>query len=90
LLKNEHQQEDAHELRSPHRNWFLRIHDGFNRGFEKLRSFYAARLEWVLNHPRLVIGAMLSVVVLSLVLVMKAKIRSEPPLQRALRDYGPS
>jgi multidrug efflux pump subunit AcrB len=69
LLKNEYQKEDANELRSPHQNWFLRIHEGFNRGFEKLRSFYAARLEWALNHPRLVVGAMVSVVVLALVLV---------------------
>src|SRR4029077_4345188 len=41
----------------------------FNCGFEKLRNFYAARLEWALNHARLVIGVMVTVVVLSLVLV---------------------
>jgi multidrug efflux pump subunit AcrB len=39
LLKNQHQKENANELRPRHRNCFLRIHQGFNRGFEKLRSF---------------------------------------------------
>src|SRR6201997_3477755 len=69
LLKNEHHQENWSEVKALRRNWFLRIHEGFNRGFEKLRNFYAARLEWALNHARLVIGAMVTVVVLSLVLV---------------------
>jgi multidrug efflux pump subunit AcrB len=69
LLKNEHHKEDSNELKPPPRNWFLRIHEGFNRGFEKLRNFYAARLEWALNHARLVIWVMVTVVVLSLVLV---------------------
>jgi multidrug efflux pump subunit AcrB len=69
LLKNEDQKGDANELRPRHENWFLRIHEGFNGGFEKLRSFYATCLEWALNHSRLVVGVMVSVVVLSLVLV---------------------
>ena len=69
LLKNEHHMEDSNELKASRRNWFLRIHEGFNRGFEKLRNFYTARLEWALNHGRLVIGVMVTVVVLSLVLV---------------------
>ena len=69
LLKNEHHAQDSNELKAPRRNWFLRIHQGFNHGFEKLRNFYAARLQWALNHGRLVIGVMVTVVVLSLVLV---------------------
>jgi multidrug efflux pump subunit AcrB len=69
LLKNEHHVEDANELQPSHRNWFLRIHEGFNRGFEKLRNFYAARLEWALNHARLVVALMVTAVVLSLILV---------------------
>ncbi|MBV8414189.1 MAG: IS1634 family transposase, partial [Verrucomicrobia bacterium] len=69
LLKNEHHGQDSNERKAPRRNWFLRIHEGFNRGFEKLRNFYAARLQWALNHGRLVIGVMLTVVVLSLGLV---------------------
>jgi multidrug efflux pump subunit AcrB len=69
LLKNEHHKGDSNELKTPPRNWFLRIHEGFNRGFEKLRKFYAAQLERALNHPRLVIGVMVAIVVLSLVLV---------------------
>src|SRR5258708_39702791 len=69
LLKNEHHKEASNELKPPFRNWFLRIHEGFNRGFEKLRNFYAARLECALNHARLVIGVMVMAVVLSLVLV---------------------
>ncbi len=68
LLRNEHQ-EDANELKPSHRNWFPRLHEGFNRGFEKLRNFYAARLEWALNHARLVVALMVTAVVLSLILV---------------------
>ena len=69
LLKNEHRKEDSHEVKVVRRNWFLRIHEGFNGGFEKLRNFYAARLNWALNHARLVVGLTLTVVLLSLVLV---------------------
>jgi multidrug efflux pump subunit AcrB len=69
LLKNEHRKEDSHEVKVVRRNWFLRIHEGFNRGFEKLRNFYTARLNWALNHARLVVGLTLAVVLLSLVFV---------------------
>jgi multidrug efflux pump subunit AcrB len=50
-------------------NWFVGIHEGFNRQFEKLRSFYVARLNWCLRHARIVLFALLSVVVLSLVIL---------------------
>jgi multidrug efflux pump subunit AcrB len=69
LLKNEHHQGPAGEGEASRRSWFLRIHDAFNHGFEKLRNIYAARLEWALNHARLVVGMMVAVVVLSLALV---------------------
>jgi multidrug efflux pump subunit AcrB len=68
LLKNEHHQE-SNDSKPQGRNWFVRLHEGFNRGFEKLRNFYAARLEWALNHAWLVVGTMVTVVVISLVLV---------------------
>jgi multidrug efflux pump subunit AcrB len=69
LLKNEHYQEDANQPESVRRNWFARLHEGFNHGFERLRNFYVGRLEWALKHGRLVIGAMLAIVVLSLLFV---------------------
>src|SRR5260221_4074976 len=50
-------------------NWFVGIHEGFNRQFEKLRSFYVARLNWCLQHARIVLTALLGVVVLSLVIL---------------------
>jgi multidrug efflux pump subunit AcrB len=46
LLKNEHHQEDANRPESVRRNWFARLHEGFNHGFERLRDFYGGRLEW--------------------------------------------
>jgi len=85
LLKNEHHQEDSNEFKAPRRNWFLRIHEAFNRGFEKLRNIYAARLDWALNHARLVIGVMVTVVMLSLVLV--TQFLGEDPRQD---DSGPA
>src|SRR6202163_147511 len=69
LLKNEHHKEESNDFKPQRRNWFVRIHEGFNRGFEKLRNFYAARLDWALNHAWLVVGTMVTVVVISLVLV---------------------
>ena len=48
------------------RDWFVGIHEGFNRRFEKLRSFYVGRLNWCLQHARLVLGAMSALVLLSL------------------------
>ena len=50
-------------------DWFVGVHEGFNQQFEKLRSFYVARLTWCLQHTRLVLVALLSVVVLSLVIL---------------------
>jgi multidrug efflux pump subunit AcrB len=68
LLKSEHHTEEKAE--SIRRNWFVRIHEGFNHGFEKLRNFYVARLEWALKHARLVVGMSLGVVLLSLVILV--------------------
>jgi len=50
----------------PLQDWFVGIHEGFNRQFEKLRSFYVGRLNWCLQHARLVLGTMLVLAVLSL------------------------
>ena len=50
--------------------WFVGIHEAFNRQFEKLRRFYVARLKWCLGHARLVLTAMLGLVLLSLVIVI--------------------
>jgi multidrug efflux pump subunit AcrB len=69
LLKSEHHQEDSNRPESVRRNWFVRLHEGFNHGFERLRDFYIGRLEWTLKHGRLVIGAMLAIVLLSLLFV---------------------
>jgi multidrug efflux pump subunit AcrB len=69
LLKNEHHAVGSSDLKSSARNWFVRLHEGFNAGFEKLRNFYSGRLEWALNHGRLVIGVMMTAVVLSLLLL---------------------
>ena len=66
LLKSEHQPSGPEEGKGMRRNWFARIHDGFNHGFEKLRDFYVARLEWALHHARLVVGLSLGIVFLSL------------------------
>jgi multidrug efflux pump subunit AcrB len=63
-----HTPPDEREL-VPTRNWFARVHEGFNRQFEKLRSFYVARLNWCLRHARMVLGVLLTVVVLSLVIL---------------------
>src|ERR1700730_2711499 len=68
LLKSEHQTEG--KAKSIRRNLFVRIHEGFNQGFEKLRNFYVAELEWALNHALLVVGMSLGVVLLSLVIVL--------------------
>ena len=69
LLINEHHTAGSSDLKSSRRNWFVCLHEGFNEGFEKLRNFYSARLEWALSHGRLVIGVMMTAVVLSLLLI---------------------
>jgi CzcA family heavy metal efflux pump len=61
LLKSEHQTEASR------RNWFVWIHERFNRGFEKLRHFYVAGLQWALMHACLVVGMTLGMALLSLV-----------------------
>jgi multidrug efflux pump subunit AcrB len=53
----------------PLHDWFVGIHGGFNRQFEKLRSFYVGRLNWCLQHARLVLGTMLVFAVLSLAML---------------------
>jgi multidrug efflux pump subunit AcrB len=50
-------------------HWFVGIHEGFNRQFEKLRTFYVGRLHWCLQHARLVLGTMLVSAVLSLMIL---------------------
>ena len=57
------------EARRRLRNWFIGVHEGFNRQFERLRSFYVVRLNWCLQHARVVLIALLTVVVLSLVIL---------------------
>ena len=53
LLKGEHEAENPEQSQRSRRNWFVRIHEGFNRGFERARNLYVARLEWALKHARL-------------------------------------
>jgi len=48
---------------------FRRIHNGFNRGFERMRSSYALLLHWVLDHPAPILAAFLVFVAGSLSLV---------------------
>src|SRR5262249_52229985 len=66
LLKSEHRPAGPEKGRDLRRNWFVRIHEAFNHGFERLRDFYVARLEWALHHARLVVGLSLGIVLLSL------------------------
>jgi CzcA family heavy metal efflux pump len=70
LLKGEHHTENPDESKLNRRNWFGRIHEGFNHGFEKVRNFYVARLEWTLRHARLAVAVSLGLAVLSLVILM--------------------
>jgi CzcA family heavy metal efflux pump len=68
LLAGEH--ENPEQSNRTGRNWFVRIHEGFNRSFERVRNLYVARLEWSLKHARLVVGVSLGVVVVSLVILV--------------------
>jgi CzcA family heavy metal efflux pump len=70
LLKDEHHTENPEESNVSKRNWFARFHEGFNHRFEQARNFYVGRLEWALRHARLVVGASLGLVVLSLVILV--------------------
>jgi CzcA family heavy metal efflux pump len=70
LLKGEQHAENAEQNKAGRRNWFVRIHEGFNHSFEKVRNLYVARLEWALRHARLVVGVSLGIVVLSLVILV--------------------
>src|SRR6266446_9597347 len=70
LLKGEHHTENPEESQLNRRNWFVRIHEGFNHGFEKVRNFYVARLDWALRHARLAVGVSLGFAVLSLLILM--------------------
>jgi multidrug efflux pump subunit AcrB len=62
LLSVEHHRADS----QPPASWFARVHDKFNRGFETLRNFYRARLEWALEHGKLVVFIALGWVFISL------------------------
>jgi CzcA family heavy metal efflux pump len=66
LLGHEHHPSGPEKGKGLRRNGFARIHEGFNHGFEKLRKFYVARLEWALRHARVVMGLSLGIVLLSL------------------------
>jgi multidrug efflux pump subunit AcrB len=70
LLKHEHPEEGSESPTTTRQNWFARIHERFNHGFERLRNAYSKRLEWALNHGRMVVGVMLAVVVVSLALLI--------------------
>src|SRR6202040_3809805 len=52
------------------RNWFVRFHEGFNHGFERVRNLYLARLDCALRHPRLTVGISLGVVGTSLFILV--------------------
>ena len=58
LLRNE----PYHDEHAPPRNTFDRVHQSFNRGFEKLRLRYARALEWNLAHRGTALAAMILVV----------------------------
>jgi multidrug efflux pump subunit AcrB len=49
--------------------FFFAIHEGFNRGFEKIRDRYVEALRWCLSHRSLVFAAMSGIVLISLCLV---------------------
>src|SRR6202163_4567920 len=70
LLKGQHEAENLAPSKWSGRDWFVRIHEGFNRGFEGVRTLYVARLEWALKHARLVAGVCLGVVVVSLFILV--------------------
>lgn len=42
---------EAHDAHRP-RGFFGRIHEGFNRGFERVRARYVSFLEWSLHHRK--------------------------------------
>src|ERR1700681_2947701 len=42
LLKGEHGAESVGQSKRSAGNWFVRIHEGFNRGFERVRNLYVA------------------------------------------------
>ena len=67
LLKGEHSTKEADGPGRRRESWFLKLHERFNGGFEKLRNLYRARLKWALEHGRIVVATMLTGVVLSLV-----------------------
>jgi multidrug efflux pump subunit AcrB len=64
-----HGSEPSASQARPLHGWFVQIHEGFNRQFEKLRSFYVARLNWCLHHARMVLVGFLTLVLLSLVIL---------------------
>jgi len=61
--------EHEHEAEEDHSSFFGRIHDRFNKGFEKMRNAYEGWLRKVLDHRKVVFIAMGAVVLVSLCLV---------------------
>ena len=55
--------------RSEPRGWFARLHQGFERGFERSRDAYAALLDWNLTHRKTVFGLFTGVVVSGIVVL---------------------
>ena len=70
LLKGEHESESLAPNKWSRGNLFVRIDEGFNRGFEGVRTLYVAKLEWALKHARFVAVVSLGVVVVSLFLLV--------------------
>ncbi|QGZ60314.1 efflux RND transporter permease subunit [Paraburkholderia acidisoli] len=51
LMRHHHKAADAHHAHTGTRNPFMRVHLGFERGFERLRGRYRGFLEARVNHP---------------------------------------
>ncbi len=69
MLRGEAAEHAEHgEHGGPAKSVFGRIFAGFNRGFERLRTFYGGWLAWALEHRRVVIVAFLGFVGVSVAL----------------------
>lgn len=51
---NGHQHSNRSHHTAPHKDWFWRVHEKFNRQFEKFRSLYRNILISALNHRRII------------------------------------
>ena len=54
VLFNALMRKTAHAAGSPHPNFFMRIHSGFENGFQKFRESYRNALAWSLSESKLV------------------------------------